>query len=410
MIFWRKKKNIEDQEAEAGDDRLLHPENEPELEPGTDTEVEMPHDVKERIAKEGEAESLDDNVRVTPTPAHNKLDDVRDAEQEQEDAAENGGWLGRLQSGLRKSSNKLTKGIGDILTKRTLDQEMLDELEELLISADLGPKTAAKIIESFKAERFGKEVTDVQVKEALAASIARILTPVARPLDESLAKDGEPFTMLVCGVNGVGKTTTIGKIAHEEHVVKHRPVVMAAGDTYRAAAIEQLEIWAQRAHCPLVKKEIGADAAAVAYEAHEKAVSDKAALLLIDSAGRLHNKANLMAELEKMIRVLKKRNEALPHAVLLVLDATTGQNAFEQVRTFKEIVNISGLAITKLDGSARGGVVVGLADEFGLPIHYVGVGEKAGDLQPFHPEQFARSLVGLPPKDETDGDREEEAA
>lgn len=204
-----------------------------------------------------------------------------------------------------------------------------------------------------------------------------------------------PFVVLVCGVNGVGKTTTIGKLAYDLHVRQKKPVMIAAGDTFRAAAIEQLEIWAKRSHSIFFKKELGADAASVAYESYEQAVKDGTDVLFIDTAGRLHNKANLMEELKKVVRVLKKKDENLPHAVLLVLDATTGQNAHEQVKIFKEMVDVTGLVVTKLDGSAKGGVVVSLADQFEIPIVAVGVGEKEEDLQPFHPEEYARSLVGL---------------
>jgi len=271
---------------------------------------------------------------------------------------------------------------------------MLDNLEELLITADLGPKTAMKVVEDFGKDRFGKDISEDEVKEALAESVSAILDPVAQKMDFSKVDDG-PFVVLVCGVNGVGKTTTIGKIAHELHHKDNKKIMLAAGDTFRAAAVEQLEIWAQRSSASFAKKDVGADAAALAYEAYEKAKAENVDVLLIDTAGRLHNKANLMAELEKIIRVLKKQNENLPHAVLLVLDATTGQNAHEQVRVFRDMVNVSGLVVTKLDGSAKGGVVVSLADSFGVPIHLIGVGEQIGDLHPFRAQDFARSLVGL---------------
>ncbi|MBU0800378.1 MAG: signal recognition particle-docking protein FtsY [Alphaproteobacteria bacterium] len=303
-------------------------------------------------------------------------------------------WLAKLSRGLSKSSGKITQGIGDLLTKRKLDQEMLDQLEELLITADLGPRTAARLVAEFGKDRFGKDISGGEIAEALAASIAKILQPVAIPLDMQRAEDG-PFTVLVCGVNGVGKTTTIGKIAYDLQRYKHRNVLIAAGDTFRAAAVEQLDIWATRAGCQFFAKDIGADSAAVAYESYEQAWQKGVDVLMIDTAGRLHNKANLMQELEKIVRVLKKKKADVPHATLLVLDATTGQNAVEQVRTFKEMVNVTGLIVTKLDGSAKGGIVVALADQFGLPIHYIGVGEGQEDLQPFDPVNFARSLVGL---------------
>lgn len=304
-------------------------------------------------------------------------------------------WLARLSRGLTKSSGRLTQGIADLITKRKLDQEMLDELEDLLITADLGPRTAAKLVEEFGRDRFGKDISSAEVAEALAGSIARILEPVARPIDLQRHPDG-PMTILVCGVNGVGKTTTIGKIAYDLQRYRQRPAMIAAGDTFRAAAVEQLEIWSQRAGCGFFSKDIGADAAAVAFESYEKAWQAGTDILLIDTAGRLHNKTNLMQELQKIVRVLKKKREDAPDAVLLVLDATTGQNAVEQVRAFREMVNVTGLVVTKLDGSAKGGIVVALADQFGLPIHFIGVGEGVEDLQPFDPVSFARSLVGLP--------------
>lgn len=312
-----------------------------------------------------------------------------------DDAEPSGNWLSRMARGLTKSSARLTQGLGDLITKRKLDQDMLDQLEELLITADLGPRTAAKVVEEFARDRFGKDVSMEEVQEALAASIARILTPVTKPLAFDRPDVG-PLTILVCGVNGVGKTTTIGKIATAQQREGRRTMI-AAGDTFRAAAVEQLKIWSDRAGCAFFGKDLGADAAAVAFESYERAVREDIDLLMIDTAGRLHNKANLMQELEKIVRVLKKKNESVPHATLLVLDATTGQNAVEQVRTFKDMVNITGLIVTKLDGSAKGGIVVALADQFGLPIHFIGVGEGQEDLRPFDPMAYARSLVGLPP-------------
>ncbi len=267
-------------------------------------------------------------------------------------------------------------------------------MEDVLITADLGPKTAARLVSEFGKDRFGKDISEEEIKDALAGSIAGILEPVAQKV-EFPKQDNGPFVVLVCGVNGVGKTTTIGKIAHDLQMTQKRSVMIAAADTFRAAAVEQLDIWAQRAGCSILKKDIGADAAAVAFEAYAKAKEEGTEILFIDTAGRLHNKANLMAELEKIVRVLKKQGENLPHAVLLVLDATTGQNAYEQVRIFKEMLNVTGLIVTKVDGSAKGGVVVGLADQFGLPIHMIGVGEQIGDLRSFDAGDYARSLVGL---------------
>jgi fused signal recognition particle receptor len=250
------------------------------------------------------------------------------------------------------------------------------------------------VIEDFSKDRFGKDLSEEEIKVALAESIAKILTPVAQPLTVTKPDNG-PYVILVCGVNGAGKTTTIGKIAHQLHFDQGLKVTIAAGDTFRAAATEQLEVWARRVNASFVAKDIGADAAAVAYEAYETAKEQGADVLLVDTAGRLQNKTNLMEELQKIIRVLKKSNENLPHATLLVLDSTTGQNAFSQVEIFKDMVNVSGLIVTKLDGSAKGGVLVGLADQFGVPVHAIGVGEAVEDLQAFDAQSYARSLMGL---------------
>ena len=304
------------------------------------------------------------------------------------------GWLSRLREGLTRSSSKIADGITGIFTKRKLDDAALEELEELLISADLGPATAAKLVASLAKTRFGKEVTPEEVKGVLAADIAEILRPVARPL--TLQEGAKPTVVLVVGVNGSGKTTTIGKLA-KQYRDEGRKVVLAAGDTFRAAAVEQLKIWGSRTGAEVIARETGADPAGLAYDALVRARESGADVLLIDTAGRLHNKADLMAELQKVIRVLKKLDPAAPHACLLVLDATTGQNAHSQVEVFREMTQITGLVVTKLDGTARGGVVVALASRFGLPIHAIGVGEGADDLRPFSPEAFGRSLMGLPP-------------
>jgi fused signal recognition particle receptor len=297
-----------------------------------------------------------------------------------------------LTKGLSKSTNKFSQNLTDILTKKKLDQSALDELEDALIMADLGPKTAARIVEEFAKGRFEKDIDENEIREALAAQVEEILKPVAAPLLPQKQAEG-PFVILVTGVNGVGKTTTIGKLArqYQDNGLK---VVMAAADTFRAAAVDQLTIWAERNHCPIVKKDIGADPAAVAFEAYEVAKKQDADVLMIDTAGRLHNKKNLMEELQKVVRVLKKHSEAAPHASLLVLDATTGQNALSQAESFKELVDISGLVVTKLDGSAKGGVLVSLADQFKIPVHAIGVGEGIEDLQPFTAHSYARSLMG----------------
>ena len=303
-----------------------------------------------------------------------------------------GGWFQRLKAGLTRSSGKLGDGITAIFTKRKLDDAALEELEELLITADLGVATAARLTANLAKTRFDKEVDPREVREALAADIAGLLEPVAQPLALDPAK--KPNVVLVVGVNGSGQTTTIGKLAthYKREGLKVR---LAAGDTFRAAAIEQLKIWGERAGCPVVAGKQGADAAGLAYEAVEQAKAAGDDLLLIDTAGRLHNKAELMAELQKIARVIRKVEPSAPHHVVLVLDATTGQNALSQIATFKELVDITGLVVTKLDGSARGGVLVALAEKFGLPVHVIGVGEGADDFRPFTARDFARALVGL---------------
>lgn len=303
------------------------------------------------------------------------------------------GFFGRLRAGLARSTERLTGGISGIFSaRRRLDDEALEELEEVLIMADLGPATAAKLTANLAREKFDKEVTDQEVREALAEDIAQMLEPVALPLAINPAH--KPHVVLVTGVNGVGKTTTIGKLAQQFRADGKR-VVMAAGDTFRAAAVEQLQIWADRTGAQFVSGKHGADAAGLAFGALEQAKAQNADVLLIDTAGRLHNKDNLMQELQKIARVIKKLDPEAPHDTVLILDATTGQNAHSQVETFQTMVNVSGLIVTKLDGTARGGVLVALADKFGLPVHAIGVGESAEDMRPFRPEDYARSLMGL---------------
>lgn len=302
------------------------------------------------------------------------------------------GWFGRLKDGLKRSTGQLTGSISAVFTRRKLDDEALEDLEEILIRADLGVQAAARITTEIAKGRYDKDVTDEEVRGALADSVASTLKPVALPLE--LDADRKPNVVLVVGVNGVGKTTTIGKIAHHQREVGNK-VVLCAGDTFRAAAIDQLKIWGERTGAEVVAGDSGADSAGLAFDALKRARDVSADLLLIDTAGRLQNKANLMAELEKIVRVLKKQDETAPHAVLLVLDATTGQNAVNQVEVFRDVCQVTGLVMTKLDGSARGGVLVAVAEKFGLPVHYVGVGEQAEDLRPFDADDFARALCGV---------------
>ena len=306
--------------------------------------------------------------------------------------AEAQGWFGRLRAGLTKSSGRLADGIGTIFTKRKLDDTALEALEELLITADLGVDTAARLTQELAKSRFDREVAPEAVRAALAEAIARILAPVAVPL--AVAGGHRPHVVLVVGVNGTGKTTTIGKLAKQwRDQGKH--VVLAACDTFRAAAIEQLQLWGERTGCPVVAGKPGADPAGLAYDALETARREGADVLLIDTAGRLHNKAELMAQLDKIRRVLKKLDDTAPQDCVLVLDATVGQNAHAQVETFGQLVDVTGLIVTKLDGSARGGVLVALAQRFGLPVHAVGIGEGVDDLRPFDAADYARALLGL---------------
>jgi len=307
-------------------------------------------------------------------------------------AEKKGGWFARLKAGLTRSSSKLGDGIAGIFTKRKLDDEALEELEELLITADLGVATATRLTAELAKTRFNKDVDPEEVRSALAEDIAGVLEPVAQPLVLDPAQT--PNVILVVGVNGSGKTTTIGKLA-SHYRAQGLSVRLAAGDTFRAAAIEQLKIWGERSGCPVVAGKQGADSAGLAFEAVEAAKAAGDDVLLIDTAGRLHNRAELMAELQKVARVIKKVEPSAPHHVVLVLDATTGQNALTQVGTFKELVDLTGLVVTKLDGSARGGVLVALAEKYGLPVHAVGVGEGAEDFRPFTAKDFARALVGL---------------
>lgn len=303
------------------------------------------------------------------------------------------GWFERLRRGLSRTSARLTDGVAGIFTgRRRLDEEALEELEGLLISADLGPATAAKLTRDLASTRFEKDISAEEVRQALAESVTGILEPVAAPLN--VEPGAKPFVILIVGVNGSGKTTTIGKLA-KRFRDEGRSVMLCAGDTFRAAAVEQLKIWGQRTGAPVVHGATGADAAGLAFDAYHQACDQGMDVLMIDTAGRLQNKADLMAELEKIVRVLGKQNATVPHKTLMVLDATVGQNAVNQVEVFRDMVQVNGLVVTKLDGTAKGGVLVALAERFGLPVHAVGVGETAEDLRPFDADDFAAGLMGL---------------
>jgi fused signal recognition particle receptor len=300
------------------------------------------------------------------------------------------GWFQRLRQGLVKTSTRLSQDIAGIFTKRKLDAETLQELEDLLIQADLGVDTAARIATALSKGRHNKEVSPEEVRAVLAAEVERTLAPVARPL--TVGGGDRPHVILVVGVNGTGKTTTIGKLAHRL-AGEGRMVMLAAGDTFRAAAIDQLKIWGQRTGAEVVARDVGADAAGLAFDALTRAREKRCDVLLIDTAGRLQNKQGLMDELEKVIRVLRKIDPGAPHQVLLVLDATTGQNALNQVEVFKDKAGVTGLIMTKLDGTARGGILVAISARFGLPVHAVGVGEGVEDLSAFDAGEFARAIA-----------------
>ncbi|MBL4928704.1 signal recognition particle-docking protein FtsY [Fuscibacter oryzae] len=323
----------------------------------------------------------------------------------------------KLRDRMFRSSDKLAEGLDALVTetpdspepteekhgllgrilgqegeaRRVLDDEMLERLEDVLIQSDMGVDTAARVTANIAEGRFGKRISTAELRQALADEIARIMGPVARPLPLYPQK---PQVVLVVGVNGSGKTTTIGKLA-SQFKAAGKKVVIAAGDTFRAAAVEQLQVWGNRAGVPVLTAPEGSDPASLAFDALTQAQQDGADLLMIDTAGRLQNRQDLMEELAKIVRVIRKKDPTAPHNTILVLDATTGQNAVAQVEIFRKIADVSGLVMTKLDGTAKGGVLVSLADKFGLPIHAIGVGEQIDDLSPFDPDEFARALVGL---------------
>lgn len=301
-------------------------------------------------------------------------------------------WFQRLRSGLGKTSSKLTSGITDLFSKRKLDAETIDDLEDLLIQSDLGLETTSKITAAIGKGRFEKGISADEVREILASEVERVLAPVAKPL--VIDASHKPHVIMMVGVNGTGKTTTIGKLATRLKA-EGKSVVLAAGDTFRAAAIDQLKVWGERTGCPVVAREVGGDSSGLAFDALKQAQASGADVLLLDTAGRLQNKQVLMEELEKVTRVLKKIDQAAPHDVVLVLDATTGQNALQQVEVFRDRAGVTGLVMTKLDGTARGGILVAIAAKFGLPVHAIGIGEGADDLQPFSAADFAHAIAGL---------------
>ena len=301
------------------------------------------------------------------------------------------GWFAQLRQGLARSSNALGDSLTSVVTKRRLDEDMLDDIEAVLIKADLGPEVAGRIKATIAKGRYERGISSDELRQVLAAEVARVLRPHARALE--LTPSAKPHVILVVGVNGTGKTTTIGKLANRL-MRSGSSVLLAAGDTFRAAAIDQLKIWGGRVGADVVAQKVGADPAGVAYEALERAKAEGKDVLMIDTAGRLQNKSDLMAELAKIVRVLKKIDPSAPHSVVLVLDATTGQNAINQVQMFQEIAGVTSLVVTKLDGTARGGILVAIAERFALPINAIGVGEGLDDLEPFDADDFARAIAG----------------
>ncbi|MBN9222279.1 MAG: signal recognition particle-docking protein FtsY [Mesorhizobium sp.] len=332
-----------------------------------------------------------------PKPAPGKVTVTKKVEQKAEPAeapepAPRRSWFQRMRDGLARSSRELTGSIAGVFTKRKLDEETLQDLEDVLIRADLGVETALRVTDSLASSRYGKDVSDTEVRAVMAAEVEKVLAPVARPLELDLSH--KPHVILVVGVNGTGKTTTIGKLAAKltDGGLK---VMLAAGDTFRAAAIEQLKIWGERTKSPVIASKLGADAAGLAYDAFEKAKEAGSDVLIIDTAGRLQNKTELMAELEKIVRVLGKLDPEAPHTVLQTVDATTGQNALNQVEIFRNFAGVNGLVMTKLDGTARGGILVAIAAKHKLPVYFIGVGEQVDDLEPFSASEFARAIAGV---------------
>lgn len=302
------------------------------------------------------------------------------------------GWLSRLRDGLARSSGKIGDSITGLFTKAKLDAATLDELEEVLILADFGVNTAKAVCSTLRSERFDKDISETDVRAALAQRVEAVLAPLAKPLD--VDRGHSPHVVLVVGVNGVGKTTTIAKLSNW-FLGRGRKLLLVAGDTFRAAAVEQLQVWGSRLEVPVMSTKVGGDAAGLAYSALERAKAEGLDVVIIDTAGRLQNKKDLMGELSKIKRVLAKFDATAPHDVVLVLDATTGQNALNQIEVFTQIAGVTGLIMTKLDGTARGGILVAAADKYGVPVHAIGIGEKMQDLRPFQAKDFANALAGV---------------
>lgn len=345
----------------------------------------------------GPAPASQPTLEPRSAPAAGKVTVSKKVEQKAEPAktsepAPRRSWFQRMREGLARSSRELTGNIAGVFTKRKLDEDTLQDLEDVLIRADLGVETALRVTDSLASSRYGRDVSDSEVRAVMAAEVEKVLSPVAKPLELDLSH--KPHVILVVGVNGTGKTTTIGKLAAKltDGGLK---VMLAAGDTFRAAAIEQLKIWGERTKSPVIATKLGADAAGLAYDAFEKAKEAGSDVLIIDTAGRLQNKTELMAELEKIVRVLGKLDPEAPHTVLQTVDATTGQNALNQVEIFRNVAGVNGLVMTKLDGTARGGILVAIAAKHRLPVYFIGVGEQVDDLEPFSASEFARAIAGV---------------
>ncbi len=372
-------------------------EGEPELEPH---EAAEPAEAEQPQLSDQQPESTETTAPASP-PAEFEAEKAFEQEPLEEAEVETAAvaaeqpkakpsWFDRLKAGLTKTSSRLSEGITGVFAKRKLDADTLDDLEDLLIQADLGLETAARITDALSEGRYDKSISPDEVRAVLASEIAKVLEPVAEPLEIKAA--AKPHVILMVGVNGTGKTTTIGKLA-AKFIRSGKKVMLAAGDTFRAAAIDQLKVWGERTGATVVARDVGADAAGLAFDALTQARKDGFDVLLIDTAGRLQNKQALMDELGKVIRVLKKIDSSAPHDTLLVLDATTGQNALDQVQVFQKQADVSGLVMTKLDGTARGGILVAIAAKYGLPVHAIGVGEGIDDLQAFDAGEFARAIT-----------------
>ncbi|CAM5431394.1 Signal recognition particle receptor FtsY [Mycolicibacterium aubagnense] len=377
----------------------------PQAETETASEIVVPESEPEPVAlKPVEAPKVDAIEPPTPVAEQaaaratagkvtvsKKVEQKTEPEKAPEPVAKRS-WFQRMREGLARSSRELSGNIAGVFTKRKLDEETLQDLEDVLIRADLGVETALRVTDSLASSRYGKDVSDTEVRAVMAAEVEKVLGPVAKPLELDLSH--KPHVILVVGVNGTGKTTTIGKLA-AKLTDGGLSVMLAAGDTFRAAAIEQLKIWGERTKSPVIATKLGSDAAGLAYDAFEKAREAGSDVLIIDTAGRLQNKAELMAELEKIVRVLGKLDPEAPHTVLQTVDATTGQNALNQVEIFRNIAGVNGLVMTKLDGTARGGILVAIAAKHKLPVYFIGVGEQVDDLEPFSASDFAKAIAGV---------------